>query len=257
MIDVHCHLTDLRFEKEIENIIHKAKAAGITAIITNGTSVEDSRKAVEMAEKYPEVWATVGIHPEEIFNFQLPILNELSNLAKHKKVVGIGEIGLDYREGITETEKDRQGELFKIQLDLASELELPVVVHNRRADEDIYQIISNVQYSKFKKVLMHCFTRNAEYMQKMAYLGAYFSFGGMITYENNQRMRNVAKMVAQDRLLLETDSPFSVPKGVENDVNSPINVKIVARKMAEIRETTVNELVRLTTENARRLFRLT
>lgn len=256
MIDVHCHLTDSRYTgTKAQRLIEEARAEGIQ-IITSGTGVEDSKKAIKLAEKYPNVWATVGVHPEETKYELRDTIYDLKELAKNSRVVGIGEIGLDYREGITELEKERQRELFGLQLELASELELPVVVHNRKADEDLYSILKT-QATSLMGILLHCFTRNLEYMHKMSELGAYFSFGGMITYKNNQRMRNVVKMVPQDRLLLETDSPFSVPTGIENDINSPVNVKIVAERMAEIRGVAVNDIERITTANARRLFKLT
>jgi len=256
MIDVHCHLTDPRLQGlGIQRIVEDARRAGVTAIITNGTSLEDSLKAIQLAEKYPEVWATVGIHPEEIFNFQFSIFNELSKLVKHKKVVGIGEIGLDYRQGITDEEKEKQRELFKMQLELATEAELPAVVHNRNADEDIYSILKAVN-SRTKGILMHCFTRNLEFMDRMSNLGAYLSFGGMITYKNNSRMRNAAKLVPENKLLLETDSPYSLPDGEKGNVNTPLNVKIVAERIAQIKGVSVREIEDQTSENAKKLFKL-
>jgi TatD DNase family protein len=251
MIDVHCHLTDTRFE--IEKVIDKSRQEGVV-MITSGTSAEDSRRAVELAEKYENVWATIGIHPEETRYELRDMIYDLKKLVKNSKIVGIGEIGLDYREGIAETEKKKQKELFKIQIDLAQEVGLPIVVHNRNADEDVFQILS-AKYEVLRgKILMHCFTRNVEFMQRMSELGAYFSFGGMITYENNTRMRKVAMSVPEDKLLLETDSPYSVPKDSENKINIPVNVKIVARKMAEIKGMAVEKIENLTSANARRLF---
>jgi TatD DNase family protein len=245
MIDVHCHLDDPRLEGYVpeDDLI----------VITMGTDVKSSEKAVELADKYPNVWACVGIHPENAIDELGNVIYELKKLTKHPKVVGIGEVGLDYRQEIKPEEKEKQRELFEEMVKLSHETNLPMVVHNRNADEDIYSSLKS-QVTSLKGILMHCFTRNAEFLKKMIYLGAYFSFGGMITYDNNSRMRNVACLVPDDKLLLETDAPYSVPVGGKGDINTPANVKIVAKVIAELKNIPVEKLEKITDANSKRLF---
>jgi TatD DNase family protein len=253
MIDVHCHLTDPRLEGYAPE--------ESVSIITTGTSVEDSEKAVELAEKFDNVLACVGIHPEEIQDSNNKYINQplreqiqiLKQLTKHPKVVGIGEVGLDFRSETKPEEKSGQKKLFEAMVGLAEETGLPIVVHNRNADEDVLKILEGVKTG----VLMHCFTRGREFMQKCAERGWYMSFGGLVTYENNPRMKIVVRELPAEWLLLETDAPYSVPAGVKSDINTPMNVKIVAEKVAEIRGVAAGYIDELTSANAGRLFKLT
>jgi TatD DNase family protein len=239
MVDVHCHLTLLKQKYELD---------GLEAVITCGTSIEDSKKAIEIAEKYPNVWVCVGIHPEEIkTNY-----NGLEKLLENRKVVGIGEVGLDYFQGISEEEKKKQIELLEIQLQLAEKYNLPVEIHNRNADEDVWKLMNKYKITG----VMHCFTRNREFMEKCVNRGWYISFGGLVTYPHNNKMAKIAQVVPIDKLLLETDSPYSYPELGRKDINQPQNVKIVADKMAEIRGVTIQEIDQVTSENAKKLFKL-
>jgi len=226
MVDVHCHVGMDLTDGEIIRII-------------NGTNIDSSQEAVRLAEKNTNTWACVGIHPEEISKFKFTNIKILENLLKHPKVLGIGEIGLDYRQGISEEEKIKQKELFEIQLKLAEEYKLPVEIHNRNADNEIYESINKYKITG----IMHCFTRNAEFMQKCAALGWYFSFGGFLLNKNNDRMQRVTREVSVDRLLLETDGPYN-----------QVDVKIVARVIAELRHISVADVDRITSNNARQLF---
>jgi len=229
MTDVHCHLG----EGEIKNIEWR--------VVTSGTNEESSKRAVELANKYPHVWATVGVHPEEITNFKFLIFNQLKNLLNSKKVVGVGEIGLDYKEGITEEEKQQQKELFKTMVELAEEADKPVVVHNRNADEDIWEMLKDYR----GKAIMHCFTRNEEFMKKCVRRSWYISFGGLLLRENNSRMRKVATLVPNEYLLVETDAPYV----------TPMNVKLVAETLALLRKVDMKEIEKITDQNADRVFK--
>lgn len=249
MIDVHCHLTDSRYrDNEISEIVRSG-----VKIITAGTSLEDSIKAVQLAEKFDDIWVVAGIHPENVIDDWQKSIHELGKLTKHPKVVGIGEVGLDFRPETIPEEKKRQKELFEAIVGLAEETRLPIVVHNRNADEDILEILDGIKTG----VLMHCFTRGREFMQKCAERGWYMSFGGLVTYENNPRMKIVVRELPEKLLLLETDAPYSVPAGAKGDINTPANVKIVAEKVAEIRGVAVRYTDELTSANAGRLFKLT
>jgi TatD DNase family protein len=244
MIDVHCHLDDPRLEGYVPETD--------ISVITMGTDVESSGKAVELANKYPNVWACVGIHPENSYELgdMSYEIKQLQNLIKNKKVVGIGEVGLDYRQDIKPDDKEKQRELFEAMVRLAEETKLPIVVHNRNADEDVLTILDGLKTG----VLMHCFTRGKEFMQKCVERGWYMSFGGLVTYENNSRMKAVVKELPMELLLLETDAPYSVPVGGKGDINTPANVKIVAEAVAYLKNMTIGELETATDANTKKLF---
>lgn len=254
MIDVHCHLIDERYKGEdVASIVSKARVAGI-GIIVNGTGLIESRKQIEIAEKNSGVWVCVGTAYDAGVENLENLKQELKTMGRLSKVVGIGEAGLNYFTGMSEELKSYQLKLFETHLEVASELGLPIEVHNREADEEIYQVLSTKFEVLRGKVLLHCFSGSVEFMEKMAGIGCYFSFGGMITYKKNESLREVARAVPNERLLLETDAPYLPPEPLRGTVNQPINVKIVAEKMAEIRDVSVEELDRLTSQNARRLF---
>lgn len=249
MVDIHCHLVDKRLEHDLDRVVSEAREKGVT-IISCGTDLENSLKTVEVSEKFENVWACVGIHPEEISNTGHHIKEELLRLLENKKVVGIGETGLDYFQGINEEDMVKQRELFEIHLQLAEESGLPVQVHNRGADEDILKMIS--QYKV--RGVMHCFTRGLDFMEKCTDAGWYVSFGGLITYENNQKMRKVAIKVPENYLLLETDAPYSVPRPNTETVNTPSKVWITAEAVAKLRGVSTELLETFTSKNAGDLF---
>lgn len=244
MIDAHCHLQE--FENPGEAI------AGLELVICCGAGVESSFKAVELAEKYKEVWATVGAHPEEGLKSQISNPNEFLKLTSHKKVVAIGECGLDYKPETGEEEKRAQRELFEFNIGLAKKTRLPLVIHCRNAFEDIFAML-NAQCLMLK-VQLHCFTGNLEQMQECVRRGWYISFGGIITFKNSRELRRVAKDVPEDKLLVETDSPYLSPEPVRGMRNIPANVKIVANMMSELRGDSFDRIEKLTTDNALRLF---
>ncbi len=252
MIDAHCHLQE--FENPGEVI------EGLEAVICCGAGVESSRKAVELAQKYDEVFATVGVHPEERNNRDKSALMEL---LKQPKVVAVGECGLDFTPETSEEEKNAQRELFKFNLDLAKETGLPMVIHCRNAFEDIFKLLDRTGLHLVRSadrprnnpsVMMHCFTGNMEQARECVRRGWYISFGGIITFKNSHALREVAKEVPEDKLLIETDSPYLAPEPIRGSRNEPKNVKIVAAKIAEVRGTSINQIEEITVRNTRRLF---
>ena len=239
MIDAHCHLQE--FENPSEVI------SGLEAVICCGAGVESSRKAVELAEKYKEVYATVGVHPEErgelsIKNYELR--KGLLELLKQPKVMAVGECGLD-------TDSDEEVDLFKFNIKLAKETGLPLVVHSRNQFEKVFEVLD------LDRVQMHCFTGNMEQMQECVRRGWYISLGGIVTFKSSHELREVAKQIPEDRLLIETDSPYLAPEPIRGTRNVPTNVKIVAAKIAEVRNTSINQIEEVTGRNTRRLFGLT
>ncbi len=247
MIDCHCHL----FESEdVVGEIEEFKMAGGTHLICNGAGVETSKKALELAEKFPEVFATAGIHPEESSKHEILNPKEFINILSHRKVVAVGECGLDYYENTTEEEKQWQRELFEFNLNLAKETKLPIVVHCRNAFEDVYGMVKDLDIVG----QMHCYTGNEKWMRKFVDLGWYISFGGILTFKSSHQLRDVVKMTPQERLLVETDAPYLAPEPIRGTRNKSQNVMIVARLIADLRGQTVEEVDRYTTENAKRLF---
>lgn len=239
MIDAHCHLDGFQ-PGDIDAMVQRFKGE----MIASGAGVESSRKAVEMAQKYSNVYATVGIHPEavnesRITNHELWI--ELENLLKMPKVVAVGECGLDLGG-------EAEEELLKMHVGLAHELDLPLVIHNRHQDEGILRLVRG-------RVMMHCFTSDMEMMKKCVARGWYISFGGIITFRKSGYLREVAGEVPEELLLCETDSPYLAPEPVRGSMNKPENVKIVIQKLAEVRGRRFEEMERITSANAKRFFR--
>ena len=230
MIDSHCHLYEIPEEEWVDN--------GLEAMVCAGADVETSEKAIELAEKHPNVYATAGIHPEGMG--KLRDLSALLEMTKKPKVVAVGECGLD-------TGSEAEIELFKFNINLAKETGLPVVVHCRNMFDRVFEVLN------YDKVQMHCFTGNEEEMRECVRRGWYISFGGILTFKKSEYSREVARLVPEDKLLIETDSPYLTPEPVRGTRNTPVNVKYVLDCLTKVRGTRVEQI---TSENARRLFGL-
>lgn len=242
MVDAHCHLHEF---VDVEAEIRKCKAAGITAIISNGAEIKSSKQEFEIAKQFAQVWATVGQHPEGGFEANS---EDFLELARHPKVVAIGECGLDYTPDTSEDEKAKQRELLLFNIDLAKKTKLPLVIHCRNAFADIFEIL------EYDLVQMHCFTGNTDQMRECVNRGWYVSFGGIVTFKKSIELREVVANVPEDRLLIETDSPYLSPEPVRGERNFPANVEIIAQAVAEARSTSVQQVDHLTTQNTLRLF---
>ncbi len=234
MIDAHCHLQDLN---NIGTEVQRCKAIGITTLICNGSDLESSQKAIKIAEKFPQVFATVGCHPDvKVFDKKLFL-----KLSQHKKVVAIGECGLD-------SPNSTQIELLKWHIQLAKETGLPLVIHCRNAFDDIFEMID------YDQVQMHCFTGNMDQMRECVRRGWYVSLGGIVTFKASHDLREVAKQVPTERLLIETDSPYISPEPLRGKTNYPANLIYIARLIAQLRSISIDALDRLTTANTYNLF---
>ena len=250
LIDSHAHLMDEMYEKDVENVIQNAINNGIEKIINIGYSKETSIKAVELAEKYEFIYAVVGMHPDEC-NKKVDI-SFIKELAKNKKVVAIGEIGLDYHyEGYN---KEMQKKYFIEQINLANELNLPVSIHSRDADMDMLEILKQ---NKIKNnFVMHCFSSSVEILKEVLKLGAYISIAGPVTFKNARSLIDVVKLVPQDKLMIETDCPYLSPEPNRGKRNEPANVKYTAEKIANLRGITVEELAKITTRNTKQFYQI-
>lgn len=251
MFDSHAHLDSERFEGERDEIIARAKEAGLTLIMNPGASYESSVKAVELSEKYDMVYAAVGVHPHDADTMDDMMLSLLKALAKKKKVKAIGEIGLDYHYDYSP--RDVQKQVFIDQIRLAKSLKLPIIIHDREANDDVLRILK--EENAFETgVVMHCYSGSAELARQYVKLGAYISIAGPLTFKNNRKTIEVVEAIPLDRLFIETDSPFLTPVPYRGKRNEPAHVQYVADKIAEIKGLTYKEVVEATKANACRFF---
>jgi len=249
MVDAHCHLYEL---ENSDTEIQRFKDEGGKLLICAGASIEGSKKAVDFANKYGEVFATVGVHPEELSNIEFSVLGELSNLIKDKKVVAIGETGIDKYENEKDKKLPDQLDLFEAHINLAEKNKLPLVVHCRNAFSEIYERVKN----KNLVGMLHCFTGNTEWMNKFVELGWYISFGGIVTFKSSHELREVVRKTPVNRILSETDSPWLSPEPFRGTKNSPWRVKYVVECLATTLNLEVEVLNTTIEENARLLFRI-
>jgi TatD DNase family protein len=250
MIDTHCHLTDPRLFEQLPDVLERARAAGVTRIITIGTSIEDGRAAVALCRGRDDVRCAVGIHPNYTQDARLedvPLLRELQGDAS---VVALGEMGLDYFHKFAD--RGHQARLFEAQLALADELRRPVIIHSREAIDDTLAILRNVPAVR---AVFHCFTGSGAEADRILAAGHWISFTGPVTYKKNDDLREVVRRVPIDRLMVETDAPYLSPEPMRAQrTNEPALVMHTAAKVAEVKGISLEELDRLTTANAARFF---
>lgn len=253
LFDTHAHLDDKRFDDDRDELIRGLPERGVSRAITPGIDVDSSKKCVDLADKYDIVYAGVGIHPHEASKLEDNYLDQLRTMAQNKKVVAIGEIGLDYYYDFSP--RDIQKQRFIEQIELAAELKLPIIIHNRDSHEDMLNILREHK-DLINGGVMHCFSGSWEMAKIVLDLGLYISLAGPVTFKNAKKPVEVAKNVPLDRLLIETDSPYLTPVPYRGKRNDPGHVALVAEKIAEIRGITVEEVGRITTENALNLFKI-
>lgn len=252
LIDTHCHLTDERLAPEVEDIIRSMPADGLSALVTVGYDRESSLAGLRLAEEYADVWCTLGVHPHDADKLDDATAAEFVALAAHPKVLAIGEIGLDYYYDLSPREV--QKDAFRRQIVLADECGLPVCLHVRDAYGDCLDILTECRDRLSHGVLLHCYSGSAEMVREFDRFGAYFAFGGAITFKNARRNLEALSVVPRDRLLLETDCPYMAPVPYRGRTNRPAYVSLVADKAAEVTGMSREEIERVTTENAKRLF---
>jgi len=251
-IDTHCHLDFENYNDDRETVVQRSIKNKIEAIITIGTNEETSSKSIELAEKFATVFAAVGIHPNDAANITKKSVQNIYDISSNQKVVAIGEIGLDYYRDYTPV--DIQKELFRTQLKMAREKELPVIIHNRQAHSDVYDILVEEKSADLKGVL-HSFDGDIHFLDSVLAYNFYVSFTGVVTFKN-ANYDELIKHVPLENLLLETDSPFLTPVPFRGKRNEPSYVTYVAEKIAEVKDIPIEELAKITTENARNLFKL-
>ena len=250
LIDSHCHLYMGSWSEKLDTILARAKENGVGKIICPGIDIESSWQSLTIAKNNINIFAAAGIHPHDAKEAPIDFINQLHDILVQPKIVAVGEIGLDYYRNISDA--DIQRKVFKKQLQLAKKLNLPVIIHNRNADDDIIYILR--QISSIRGVA-HCFSSDITTAKIFLDMGLYISFAGNLTYKNSDLLE-VAKEIPLDRLLIETDAPFLSPVPYRGKENEPSRVKFVAEKLAECHEVSIKEIEIATQKNTETLFNL-
>ena len=252
MIDSHCHLDYEPLFTDIKNVIKRSQDIGIEKILTICTTIQSYEKIIRIINENEIVFGTFGIHPHEVENNFISTNVIITNIKQNKKIIGIGETGLDFY--YNNSDKEKQILSFKNHLEAAAELNIPVIVHSRNAETETFNILNEFK-SKNLKILMHCFTGSREFAEKLLDFNTYFSASGIITFKNSIELQNTFKFIPLDRLLIETDSPYLAPVPQRGKKNEPSFLKFTANKLADLRDMKNDELISKTTANFNKLFK--
>ncbi|MBT3310156.1 MAG: TatD family hydrolase [Gammaproteobacteria bacterium] len=256
MIDSHCHLDRLKLDQDetLADALQQAEEQGVTGFLNVCIDLENYPDVIEIAESDPRIWASVGVHPNEMEQ-QEPDAETLLQNAEHPKVVAIGETGLDFHYVTDELLLQRQRERFCTHIEVAKQCNKPLIIHTREAREETIQIMREADAAACGGV-MHCFTESWEMAQQALEMGFYISFSGIITFNSAASLREVLQQVPEDRLLIETDSPYLAPVPYRGKPNQPAYVRAVAEKVAELRGWELQQVEQITTRNFNQLFQV-
>ncbi len=252
LFDSHCHLNDERLLKEGEVVLNDAFEAGVNRMIVIGWDLPSSKKAIEIAQKHPGVYAAIGFHPENLDDVSDDALEEIERLAHEDKIVAIGEIGLDYHWFKEEDHRANQKVWFIKQIELANRVGLPISIHGRESSGDILEILK--AHRPTRGGVMHCYSGSVETMKELLKLGMYFGFDGPITYKNAVTPKECVRECPLDRLLVETDSPYLPPVPHRGETNYPKYIPLIVKAMADIKGMDEGELAKLLGKNLEALF---
>lgn len=253
IVDSHAHLDMEDLKEQLPAVLKRAKDNGICAIVSVGIDYESSYEALEIARKNPMVYATIGVHPHNAKDIKKDDLLKIKALANDKKVVAYGEIGLDFFKNFSP--KDVQLKVFEEQLDIAEELRLPIVIHERNAQKEVYSILRS-RDKKENRGVIHCFSGDVDIAKKFIELGFLISIPGIVTFKKADTLRQVVKHISLDSILLETDAPFLAPEPFRGKINEPSYILWTARAVANLRGIPLEEVAHITTENAKRIFKI-
>jgi len=254
LIDTHCHLTFEELAGNVEAVVARSQAAGVSGWITVGTDTKQNQRVLQLAEEYDNMYAAVGIHPHEAKNVTAETLAELKDLAQNQKVVAIGETGLDFHYDFSKPADQRR--VFAAQLKIAAELNLPVIIHCREAFDETMEVL-NRHGSDVKKAVFHCFSGSAEQTKIVLDYGFYISFTGVVTFKNADPVRDAAKIVPLDRLMLETDCPYMSPEPMRKQkINEPALLIHTAAFLAQLKQTDLPDFAKAATATTRNFFTL-
>ena len=254
IVDTHCHLNDEALYKDLDNVISRARQAGVEKMVVVGWDEASSKLAIEIAEQYDFIYAVIGFHPENVFDIDDKILYDTLNLYKHPKVVGIGEIGLDYHWTKDPDKREIQKEYFIKQIKFANEVGLPISIHSREAFADTLEILK--QYPPLHSGVMHCYSGSVENIQDIINLNLYIGLDGPVTFTNAKTPKEVAAEVPLEKLVVETDCPYLSPHPLRGTVNEPANICLVIDAIADLKQMSKKHLLEVVYDNSCRLFNL-
>ncbi len=251
MIDSHCHLDHAPLFDNLNDILNRSKEVGIKKLLTICTTLESFKNIENILTIDDMIYGTFGIHPHETENNDVSKITIIESIKKHPKLIGVGETGLDFY--YNHSKKNKQIDSFKKHIEAAIEINLPIIVHSRNAEEETFNILN--EYKKHKpKILMHCFTGTYKFYKQMEELDSYFSASGIITFNSSKDLQNTFSKIPNNKLLVETDSPFLAPVPMRGKKNEPSFIKYTLKKLADIKNIDVSEMVSLTTKNFNNLF---
>tara|TARA_B100001175_G_scaffold310839_1_gene314446 strand:+ start:1522 stop:2280 length:759 start_codon:yes stop_codon:yes gene_type:complete len=251
MIDSHCHLDHEPLFSNINEVINRSKKIGIKKILTISTSLKSFENIKKIITKDEMIYGTIGIHPHETSKEQVNSNYLIDNFNKHKKIIGVGETGLDFY--YENSKKNDQIDSFIKHIEASISLNCPLIVHSRSAEKETFEILNRYKNSKIK-ILMHCFTGSREFAKKLANLNAYFSASGIITFKNSIDLQETFKFIDINKILIETDSPFLAPIPMRGKKNEPSYIKYTLEKLSELKSVNFNELEKITNNNFENLF---
>ena len=253
MIDSHCHLDHEPMFSDLKNVLTRSKESGVEKILSICTTKDSFHKIIEIIKIDPIIYGTYGIHPHEANTDVVTKEEIIKNVSSNKKIIAIGESGLDfyYNHG----SKEKQISSFKSHIEAAINLNVPIIVHSRNAEKETFDILNEYKKSK-PKILMHCFTGSTEFANKLLTLGSYFSASGIITFKKSSDLRETIRLIPNDKLLIETDSPYLAPEPMRGRKNEPSYIKHTLEKLADIKKVDVDKIDRITSQNFNILFNL-
>ena len=254
LIDTHCHLNDEALYQNLDEVISNALQVGVEKMIVIGWDKKSSKLAIKIAEQYPFIYACVGYHPENLEGVTEDDLNEVLSLSSHPKVVGIGEIGLDYHWEKDPQKREIQKEFFIKQIEYANKVGLPISIHSREAFQDTIEILK--EHKPMHSGVLHCYSGSVEGLQDVFNLDLYIGLDGPVTFRNAKTPKEVATEVPLERLLLDTDSPYLSPHPLRGTVNEPANIILVADEIARLRDMSKKHLLEVVYDNSCKLFKL-
>ena len=254
IIDTHCHLNDPALFNDLDNVILRARKAGVDKMIVVGWDEESSKLAIKIAEQYDFIYAVIGFHPENIFDINDETLYQTLELYKHPKVVGIGEIGLDYHWTKEDNKRELQKDYFIKQIEFANKVGLPISIHSREAFSDTVKILK--EHKPLYGGVMHCYSGSVENIEDIINLNLYIGLDGPVTFTNAKTPKEVAREVPLERLVVETDSPYLSPHPLRGTVNEPSNLSLVVDAIADIRDMSKKHLLDILYQNSCDLFKL-